>query len=257
MTRGTMKTLGTALVAIVALVGLALPGPAPRAEAPPRDVALWLSADIVIAADGALQSIAWRESRVVGKQAAEWLDPIARKWRFEAGRVDGAAVETQTTLTVQLTAIAEPDGSVRLRVEDAYTGASSVTVVPPAFPPEALRDGVNAMLVARVRVAADGPAEILEVQSGDDDVYPYLERQLAKAVRVAIAKWQFRAERVAGHPVATEMRVPIIFCAEPSSRRCRELEAAEDARPRSGPPGTPVPTDSVAKLLTNVRNGSI
>ena len=253
MGRGTMQTLGTALVALVVL---ALPGPAPRAEAPPRDVAFWLSADIVIAADGAVTSLAWRESRAVGKLAASRLEPIARQWQFEAGRVDGVAVETQTTLTVELNASVEPDGSVRLRVADAHTGASSVSRAPPAYPVDALRDGVSALVVARVRVAADGPAEISELRFGED-VPDYYERQFAKTVRAAIAKWQFRPERVAGHPVATEMRVPITFCAEPNSRQCRELEATEGAVQRSGPPGTPVPTESVAKLLTDVRNASI
>lgn len=211
----------------------------------------------MIAADGALQSLAWRESRAMGKLAAARLGPIARQWQFEAGRVDGAAAETQTTLTVEPIASAEPDGSVRLRVEDAYTGASSLSgMAPPAYPGEALREGGSARVVAHVRVAADGPAEISELQFSGGARNSY-EKKFVEAARVAIASWQFKAERVGGRPVPTEMRVPITFCADAFSRWCRELEVAEEARPRSGPPGMPVPTDSIARLLTDVRNVSI
>jgi len=74
----------------------------------------------------------------------------------------------------------------------------------PEIPEELRRENLDAVAVARFRVAADGSAQVALVRATNDT-------RLNQALLVALTRWRFFPAMEEGRPVASELeiRVPI------------------------------------------------
>src|SRR3546814_8747112 len=72
------------------------------------------------------------------------LAPIVRSWEFEPATADGQPAPTQTGLLIHILADELADGSVAMRLADARTGPTALTLAPPSYPMDAVRRGVEA-----------------------------------------------------------------------------------------------------------------
>ena len=75
----------------------------------------------------------------------------------------------------------------------------------PRYPQEALRRGVGGTVKVLANVAPDGSVAKVEVAEGSGN------RDLDRAALDAVRRWQFKPATRNGQPVASEVRVPIVF----------------------------------------------
>ncbi|MBA8884935.1 energy transducer TonB [Dokdonella fugitiva] len=140
------------------------------------------------------------------------LEQAIRRWEFEPGRVAGEPAPTETTLTLDVTFHAAPDGNYVAHVDDARVGGTIDFKPGKMAPPRIPRDAVRIGLVARVVVKAeyDGDGRIVSVEPQREEginSLPSLERATVNAVK----HWSVVPERVGGHGVASSIMVPICF----------------------------------------------
>src|SRR3546814_4683605 len=80
---------------------------------------------------------------------------------------DGQPAPTQTGLLIHILADELADGSVAMRLADARTGPTALTLAPPSYPMDAVRSGVEATVTVTVEVNADGSPRIVETAYED------------------------------------------------------------------------------------------
>lgn len=242
--------------AVFALL-LLLGGRVGAREAPGR-LDLSLVAEIEIGADGRVTSLEWKDRRPAVDFVIERIEPRIRQWRFEPGTIDGVPQVTQTHLTVQV--IGEPlgDNALALRFGQARTGARMVKMVPPPFPVSAARMKDYVSLVVLIDIDENG-----RVRSHSAD-YVHGEETYRKAfvasIKTMVAKSRFAPERVGGHGVPAQLRIPVDICLESGCaklERQRELERATGAAAPHAPSGQAVALDSAVRLLTAVEGEAI
>lgn len=232
---------------LLALLALSAPV---LAEDFPRSATLWLNAQATIDAGGRISSLEWREERPAGRAVIDRIEPIVRGWEFIPGTVDGVPAATRTKLTVR-TSIMEEQGALSVYITEANTGASSIDMPPPRFPLGALKDRVDAEVVAEIEIAADGTVTLVDTRFEGSRGNSH-RREFLRAAESAIREWSFRLEEVDGHPVATRMNVPITFCVGGSSW-C--AERARDAATRPVAPGEALALESAVSLKSDPLTG--
>lgn len=86
-----------------------------------------------------------------------------------------------------------------------YAKLKPVDVIPPVYPPQCLRMGIEGVVRVRVLVGEDGrPLEVSVARSSEDDA---LDRSALQAVR----QWRFQPARRDGEPIRAWAIVPIEF----------------------------------------------
>ena len=75
----------------------------------------------------------------------------------------------------------------------------------PEYPPGALAKGWEGQVLLRLRISADGSVQTLRVERSSG--YEILDRAAYRAAQ----NWLFFPARVAGVPVAAEVKVPVVF----------------------------------------------
>lgn len=216
-----------------------------KSPSSPSPVTLHASAAITIEPDGGISSFAWKDENEDVLQVARLVEPRVRAFQFEPGRIDGVPAVTDTTLRVTLRATPDAAGNWAISIADAATGAAVVSQLPPTYPIEAARDGIEAEVVSEIEVGADGRAQVLSTGYESSAKGAAGRREFLRASSAAIASWRYEPERVGGHPVAGRMRVPITFCLGHRTW-CTERQAGQpDAH-------QPVPLDSRVSLLTRL-----
>lgn len=229
----------------------------PAFAAPPHELEMSTSGEIVIAADG----------RVVSHELDPGLAPVVkdlvdrnvRNWRFEPILVDGEARPARTRMQLALSAVPDDEGNYTLRLDNVWFGLSKPDPRnrPPQYPSEAL----SARVGARVMVVAK-----LDAQGHVVDVHPYqtsLDRParegLARRLRVlferaglaAVRGWKFApGEMIHGEPIGGSVMVPIVFQAIGSERK----SSASEWRAYVPGPISPAPwvtADSLAQIDPN------
>ena len=219
---------------------------------------VWLKADITIAADGSIESLAWEEQPAARQVVQTRIEPLVRRWEFIPGSVDGRHARTETYLNVQVLGVAQPDGTLTLTFGKATTGAQLGMLMPPRYPRDAAIGGVSAAVTAIVAIDATG-AVTLESSEFHGTRY---RKQFVAAAESAVKGWSFELERVAGHPVPAKLSVPITFCAGrrlqaaagDCMKQAREMEASAAAH---GPSDQAAPLTSVVQLVTQVSGQEI
>lgn len=244
---------------IAAVLALSLAAPAlagdPKSARVP-DVELWINANIAIAADGSIETLAWRDSDAQSRRVHEQIEKLVRSWQFAPGVVDGVPSRTETVLTVKLLGEDIGNGEIALRIGSAETGPWKRKMVSPTYPSIASRRGVSALAMVYVDVDAKGAVSVRSLEIELDSNRH--REQFLGAIRSAVLQWTFEQETVGGHPVAASMRIPVSFCASSGwceKRKREKLESGEIAA--SAPAGEPAALASAARLLTVVSGQEI
>src|SRR3546814_15201015 len=93
---------------------------------------------------------------------ADLQAPVLRSWAFGPATANGQPAPTRTGLLIHIIADALADGSLAMRLADAKTGPSALSLAPPAYPMDAVRLGIEATVTVTVEVNADGSPVIVE-----------------------------------------------------------------------------------------------
>src|SRR3546814_2041458 len=152
-----MRIMRLAAVVLAAVCGIA-----PAGSKQPETFDVWLRAGVQIDETGHVQDLQWEEQSKVHALIAKRLAPVVRSWEFEPATADGQPAPTQTGLLIHILADELADGSLAMRLADAQTGPSALSLAPPAYPMDAVRGGVEATVPVTVDVNVDGSPVIVE-----------------------------------------------------------------------------------------------
>lgn len=250
-----MRIMRLAVIMLAAVCSLATAG-----SKPPETFDVWLRAGVDIDAAGHVQDLQWEEQSKVHALIAERLAPIVRRWEFEPATVDGRPEPTQTGLLIHVLGDELADGSVVLRLSDAQTGPTALSLAPPSYPADAVRSGVTALVVVTVEVDADGSPAIGEITYEGDPASrsSYHRKAFIASATEAVKHWKFRPELVAGEVVpGSSVRIPINYClSQTTSVVCNDRKTARDVE-RKLPAGLHVGDSSAVALKTDIREQAI
>lgn len=238
----------------LALMLLAAFFPAVAVAAESEAITLYYRASITIEPDGTLSQLDWQQGEKIPAVLRTKLDERIGEWEFQPGTVEGRPARTESTLRLNLLAVPQADGFV-IRVQSAQTGAAMSHPVP-AYPHYPLRSGTEGNVLGGLVVDADGTRHVSIAGYHGPNRY---REDFVAAVEEMFAEAEISPERVDGHPVAAEFRVPVDFCI--GNHGCGghawpELDAMADGPPATRP-GSATPVGSVARLLTEVRGTAI
>lgn len=134
-------------------------------------------------------------------------------WAFEPARIDGATVASRTHLGVYMRARDGGAGRADVELVSINNGPRPVAKAGMRYPSDALRRSIQGTVMLTFTVAPDGSvAQIV----ADEDSHPMLRRAAIRGIRA----WRFEPEQVAGQPVATRIRAPVVFCLLPEPQPC-------------------------------------
>src|SRR3546814_19221848 len=87
-----------------------------------------------------------------------------------------------------------------MRLADAKTGPSALSLAPPAYPMDAVRLGIEATVTVTVEVNADGSPVIVETtyEISDKSRSARYGKVFLASAPEAVKRWPFRHELVAG-----------------------------------------------------------
>jgi TonB family protein len=182
---------------------------------PSKPVDLSMVWTVDLDAAGAITSLKPAEDR--NPELYRHLEPAVRSWHFTTGKVNGAPAAAETTLTVHLTLEPVADG-YRVHLRRAETGPTYGTTVPPKYPDGALMSHRGGAVLLLVHYDADGHVIDAEPTDGGE---PKPGADIQRAAVVAVKKWTFKPEAIAGHGLAGTAKVPVCFKVEPSNLTCR------------------------------------
>lgn len=229
--------------ALAILLSIPLAAAAADAERPVDATLVW---SVALDATGAIASLQPAES--ANAALYQRLETSVRTWHFTPGKVDGAPAPAQTTLTVHITM--EPvDGGYHLHLRHAETGVRYGTMIAPKYPDGALTSHRGGAVLLEVHYDADGhvidanPIEGGEPKPGSD---------IERAAVVAVKRWTFTPEMIAGHGVAGAAKVPLCFNAPPARENCRWIDPATNAPIEADHPLT---QNSIVSLQGKVSGG--
>src|SRR3546814_9496176 len=88
-----------------------------------------------------------------------------------------------------------------MRLADAKTGPSALSLAPPAYPMDAVRLGIEATVTVTVEVNADGSPVIVETtyEISDKSRSARYGKVFLDAATEAVKRWKVRPGMVAGH----------------------------------------------------------
>lgn len=178
------------------------------------------------------------------------LEQEIRGWQFLPGTIDGKPQPTDSALFVHATLTKVSDENYSIRVDQAHTGSSGVTVVPPHYPRTAVISHTVGEVVLRIGYDADGGVTSVAL----DPEAPKVAKSLVEASIDAAKQWKFKPENVGGHSVAGYVIVPFCFnlryvggggkSSKCDWKRSGSNEALDD--------GKALAVNPAAKLLTDV-----
>ena len=148
-------------------------------------------------------------------------------WRYSPRRWQGKAEPSPVSQRIKAETVPMAAGGVALRVVEvtgqtrmvrAASRPVGVPMPPPRFPPELMRDGVNAVLVYSVQYDEAGkPQQVDLVYPAEPDrVY----KRLDQATREAMRQWVM-PQTFGGVPITCRANVPITFATTVDSQSLR------------------------------------
>lgn len=185
---------------------LAIPALAAKVEQLPQRLVTQISADVIVDAQGQLQSIG-EFSVPLDPQMRDAVIAEMHAAHIKPGRIDGqpAAVQTRLTVTLGLENGAAP-GDFRMAVVDVTSGPQMGPARPPRYPKSLLTQGRSALVMMRVQY--DGDGKVLDAQIVSSSVPEhYIKREVMQVAKA----WIFEPERVGGHGIAAYALVPVRF----------------------------------------------
>src|SRR3546814_8524845 len=131
-------------------------------EKQPDTLGVWCGSGVQIDETGHVQDLQGEGQSKVHALIAKRLAPVVRSWEFAPATANGQPAPTRTGLLIHIIADALADVSLAMRLADAKTGPSALSLAPPAYPMDAVRLGIEATVTVTVEVNADGSPVIVE-----------------------------------------------------------------------------------------------
>ena len=140
------------------------------------------------------------------------IDPIARRWAFIPGKVDGVPAATETNLSVNFTLVPAGDDRYTLQIDNARTGGAvdSGTRLPPKYPPNEMFKHHSGLAVLDVAYGNDG--HVVDVKLVDGA--PSVADDFVQSASAAVRHWTISPEIVGGHALAGHVVTPLCFTVE-------------------------------------------
>ncbi len=207
--------------AACALAACLLAPCARAADEPAGTRELVVLADFDIGADGHVTDIAL-QSPDVPPAIGELVANAARKWTFEPVLVDGVASQVRTRAAIRLRAVPVEAGYL-LGIQGIGFGSRmrAAKMVPPQYPRDAMRHGIDASVQLYVERGSDGKvtdARIISTAIGGARGARELASRAAQfeqAAKQAAMQWRFDVtpEVQGGSEGSTALWIPINFVA--------------------------------------------
>jgi len=215
-----------------------------------QSVDLSLSWSVGLEADGTIASLTPlnKDYQPVLQQR---LEPAIRSWRFTAGKVNGTAAPTQTTLNVRVVLEPLESGDYVVRLRKASTGPTYAHVTLPEYPDSALKFHREGAVLVDIDYDADGRVTAANAMQGGE---PKAAADFQRAAVAAVKHWTLKPETIAGHGMAGKARIPVCFSfsrrtGDPSADHCR-WKIAGDEEPLDT--DHPLALSSVVHLETDI-----
>jgi len=175
------------------------------------------------------------------------LEPAIRTWHFTTGKINGQPAPTQTTLTLNLGFEPASDGDYRVRLRSLGTGPTYGHVVQPRYGDFALKAHRGGAVMLKVDYDAGGRiTSATPVEGGS----PKPTIDLIQSATIAVKKWTFKPERIAGHGVPGRALVPVCFSI--SARQQRSCLWKRDGEDKPLDSDRPIALSSVVGIDTNL-----
>jgi TonB family protein len=132
--------------------------------------------------------------------------PSPSRWRRRCGYLALLALLTGSAAMAQSAAAPPADTPPQMDWHDHDHGP-----MPPPFPPDAIKNREQGMVMLKVLVATDGTARKVDVDGDSGKASP----ELAKAASDAALKWHFHPQMEGGKAVEGWVKVPVLFSLSP------------------------------------------
>lgn len=182
------------------------------------------------------------------------LASAVKQWQFVPAKLKGRSVPAHTFILVRLQALPNASGQYDLRISFISNGPRLDNRTPPQYPRDALLRRQAAFIILEITVQPDGQLTDMKVSNKFAD-WP-VPPSFKDAALTAAKHWHAIPEQVDGQPVATHLRVPIVFTIAGqtyTSQQIRILREAsrEDAAmadAETTPSTIPLPSEQEAAL---------
>lgn len=222
-----MRLVAFAMIA-AGIAGASQPGTA-RAGDPEgvRPLAFRAEAKVTLDADG--KPLAVEPSADLPESIRAFIRQRVATWHFSPPAQDGVTGPATTYLRLGACAFPEASGGYRLGLDlkgngPLYTVGPRMN--PPRYPKEALIKRYSAKAAVTFIIGTDGLATLEGIDYAEGG--SHRRDGFDAAMREWVQGMRYEPEQLAGHPVRTRMRVPVIFHVE--SRGFSSQDFVEDAR---------------------------
>lgn len=222
------KTLFVVLIAMTAAAWA-------KAETAPEPTRTFIVAyRLNLDAEGKLEKLVLQDE-AISQTLADNLEKQIRSWAYSPASVGGKPARTETNLWVTVMAVTNGKGGYDVSIVDATTGGAVAkgTLLPPKYPVDQMRMGVEAVM--RLLVSYDSDGKVIRAERPGKPLRGM--RPFEQAGEQAAKNWRFDPEKVDGIGVPGQVIVPLMFCIPPNNcasllRGSKEKEklAAEVAR---------------------------
>ena len=185
-------------------------------------------------------------STILTPEVKQLVERTVRLWTFEPVLRDGKPVYARSSM--HLTLLATPvEAGYRMQVEDVrFLGSRPMkTPVAPRYPRDAVRAGINAIVLVAARIDADG--KVLDAAAArsaligvraNEKVAEKWRRRFEESCVAAMKQWTFQAaDLAAGDPPETTVIIPMVFQSDVEDGPIDRVWRANDL---AGPPH-PIP----------------
>jgi TonB family protein len=146
----------------------------------------------------------------------ELLKQRLETWQFVPATREGVAVASRTCVYVRLEGTDDGKGGLGMRILSASTGPGAGDRQTPHYPPAAMREGIEGLVVLVVEYDKAGRVTSVKAEQSNTIRKGKLQKQGAtefKGAAIGAAwLWTFQNEIVAGEPKSGSIRIPVQFC---------------------------------------------
>jgi hypothetical protein len=226
-----MRLFASATIVAALIAGPSLPRDAHAGDADAASpVAFRAEAKVTLDASG--HPVAIEPSEDLPTSIRDYIKGRVATWRFNPPEQDGVTGPAVTYLRLGACAVPESSGGYRLAVDFKGNGpryAKGPIMLPPGYPKAALSRHIEAIAVVTYVVGTDGRTDLEGIDYEDDS--DHRADGIDDVLREWVRDMRYDPEQLAGHPVRTRLRVPVVFQIKGRqfTRRAYRKELREDA----------------------------
>jgi TonB family protein len=190
----------------------------------------------------------------VSASIAAVLASAVKQWQFVPATLGGRPVPAHTYITARLQALPNAGGQYNLRISFMGNGPRLDNRTPPQYPRDEIRMREGAFLILDATVHPNGHLTDLKVSNKFAD-WP-VQPSFKVAILAAARQWHAIPEQVDGQPVATKLRIPVVFSIDGQTytaqqrrilREAARMDAAT-AHAKATQPAIPLPSEQEIAL---------